>query len=213
MLDEDGEWKPNGRPQSTLARSFSAALNEAFMIDNSLDGLKQSVEKKWAFINILPQIAKLRKKAVSSQSQELEALEARLRETEERLKQRRSRTSSPSSSNNARNTSHRRPGIGRAFGGRGSETEPASVTSPLAGHPPISQSPPSTDLSSPHPVLPMPGAMPQTPGETGSGDYVMVNRHQITQHHADSAAKEIDERGIGTTPSPPTRRAPPQPVD
>ncbi|KAI9871836.1 MAG: hypothetical protein M1830_002398, partial [Pleopsidium flavum] len=62
MSDLDGDWKPNGRPQSyvilqtpqntvklirirTLARSFSAALNEAFMIDSSLDGLSQSVEQ------------------------------------------------------------------------------------------------------------------------------------------------------------------------
>lgn len=64
MAEED--WKPNGRPQScvvnsdhsgnteglirtrTIARSFSAALNEAFMIDNSLDGLSQAVEQKCA---------------------------------------------------------------------------------------------------------------------------------------------------------------------
>lgn len=34
----------------TIARSFSAALNEAFMIDNSLDGLSQAVEQKCAYI-------------------------------------------------------------------------------------------------------------------------------------------------------------------
>lgn len=35
----------------TIARSFSAALNEAFMIDNSLDGLSQAVEQKCAYIS------------------------------------------------------------------------------------------------------------------------------------------------------------------
>ena len=35
---------------STMARNFSASLNDAFAInDNSLDGLLQSVERKSAF--------------------------------------------------------------------------------------------------------------------------------------------------------------------
>jgi hypothetical protein len=36
----------------TIARSFSAALNEAFMIDNSLDGLSKAVEQKCAYMLI-----------------------------------------------------------------------------------------------------------------------------------------------------------------
>ena len=36
----------------TIARSFSAALNEAFMIDNSLDGLSKAVEQKCAYMFI-----------------------------------------------------------------------------------------------------------------------------------------------------------------
>jgi len=75
MSDEDldRDWKPNGRrPQSTMARSFSAALDDMFKIDNSIADLDAAVAEK--------------KQAVSSQTSELEALEARLRATEERLK-------------------------------------------------------------------------------------------------------------------------------
>ena len=58
----DREWKPNGRPQSsviisiatdptdlvnsTMARSFSAALNDVFKIDNSLADLDAAVDQK-----------------------------------------------------------------------------------------------------------------------------------------------------------------------
>lgn len=81
MASDGGDWKPSGRPTSMIARNFSADLNEAFATDSSLDGLVQSVQ--------------LKKEAVNSQTQELQALEARLRETEERLKERQSRDPSP----------------------------------------------------------------------------------------------------------------------
>jgi hypothetical protein len=58
----DREWKPNGRPQSsviisistdptdlvnsTMALSFSAALNDVFKIDNSLADLDAAVDQK-----------------------------------------------------------------------------------------------------------------------------------------------------------------------
>ncbi|KAH7357291.1 hypothetical protein BKA65DRAFT_393352 [Rhexocercosporidium sp. MPI-PUGE-AT-0058] len=74
MSDEemDREWKPSNRPQSTMAKSFSLALNDLFKIDNSITDLDAAVSEK--------------KKAVSTQTSELEALEARLKATEERLK-------------------------------------------------------------------------------------------------------------------------------
>ncbi|KAL9099310.1 MAG: hypothetical protein Q9163_005178, partial [Psora crenata] len=99
MADKDDDWKPNGRPQSTIARNFSASLHDVFDIDKNLGGLSQSLEQK--------------KKAVDSQTKELEALEARLKETEERLKQKTSRTSSPS----GRGSPHRRQPVGDAFYG------------------------------------------------------------------------------------------------
>ncbi|CAL3973401.1 unnamed protein product [Diplocarpon coronariae] len=71
-VEIDRQWKPSGRPTSTMAQSFSLALNDLFKIDNSLADLDAAVSEK--------------KKAVSTQTSELEALEARLKETEERLK-------------------------------------------------------------------------------------------------------------------------------
>ncbi|KAK1754388.1 hypothetical protein QBC47DRAFT_361465 [Echria macrotheca] len=75
MTDEelDRDWKPNGRrPQSTIARSFSQELMDIFRIENSVADLDEQVEK--------------RKQQLNSQTSELEALEARIREMEERLK-------------------------------------------------------------------------------------------------------------------------------
>jgi uncharacterized coiled-coil protein SlyX len=77
--DPDYAWKPNNRPQSTVARNFMTELNSLFNLDDDLDTLDKTVNEK--------------KQAVSTQTQELEALQARLREAEERLNQ--ARTSSP----------------------------------------------------------------------------------------------------------------------
>lgn len=153
-----------------------------------------------------------RKKAVSSQSQELEALEARLRETEERLKQRRSRNSSPSSPGNSRNTTHRRPPIDRTFSG-GDNTEQAVATSPLATQPPSTQSRPLTAQSPSYSVPRIPGAMPQTPAENGSSDYVMVNRDDGTQRQEIANAARFNGRKSENIASHPTRRAPPKPIE
>ncbi|KAM7206441.1 hypothetical protein V8F20_002790 [Naviculisporaceae sp. PSN 640] len=76
MTDEelDRDWKPNGRrPQSTIARSFSQELVDIFRIENSIADLDEQVDK--------------RKQQINSQTSELEALEARIREMEQRLKQ------------------------------------------------------------------------------------------------------------------------------
>ncbi|RKU47018.1 hypothetical protein DL546_008247 [Coniochaeta pulveracea] len=85
----DRDWKPNGRrPQSTIARSFSEELMNIFRIDNSVADLDEQVDK--------------RKQQLSSQTTELEALEARIREMEQRLQQRKSTHYSPDSSLNQR---------------------------------------------------------------------------------------------------------------
>jgi chromosome segregation ATPase len=69
----DRDWKPNGRrPQSTIARSFSAELGDIFRLENSLADLDREVDT--------------RKQKVSREAQELASLEARLKEMEERLK-------------------------------------------------------------------------------------------------------------------------------
>ncbi|KAF2281451.1 uncharacterized protein EI97DRAFT_367451 [Westerdykella ornata] len=72
MEDPDRDWKPNGRPQSTIAQNFMAELDNLFKMDGDLDSLDRNVHKK--------------KREVSMHTQQLEALQARLRETEERLK-------------------------------------------------------------------------------------------------------------------------------
>ena len=70
---------------STMARNFSDSLNSAFAIHENttpqLEDLAQSVSQK--------------KAAVDSQTSELQALEARIKEMDRRLEQRNSRTSSP----------------------------------------------------------------------------------------------------------------------
>jgi TolA-binding protein len=71
ILDRD--WKPNGRrPQSTLARSFSAELMDIFRIEDSISDLDQKVDE--------------RRQNVDKNAQELASIEARIREMEARLK-------------------------------------------------------------------------------------------------------------------------------
>lgn len=110
MADPDHGWKPNNRPQSTMARNFLSELDDLFKINGSIDDLDNNVAQK--------------KQAVTTHAQELEALEARLRETEARLQQ--AKSSPP-----ARNHSQRRSPLEGSFppGDRGRMAEPAS---PLA---------------------------------------------------------------------------------
>ncbi|KAK5453347.1 hypothetical protein LTS15_006532 [Exophiala xenobiotica] len=68
----DAGWKSKGRPQSTLARDFSAALDEMFKL-NGVGALEESVVQK--------------KDTVQSQQYQLEDLETKLREADARLKQ------------------------------------------------------------------------------------------------------------------------------
>ncbi|KAI0556250.1 hypothetical protein F4679DRAFT_578373 [Xylaria curta] len=76
------DWVPNGRrPQSTIARSFSAELMDIFRIENSVADLDEQVDK--------------RKQQVTSGQTELQALEARLKEMEARLQMSKAGPSSP----------------------------------------------------------------------------------------------------------------------
>ncbi|EXJ77281.1 hypothetical protein A1O3_10439, partial [Capronia epimyces CBS 606.96] len=67
----DAGWKANGRPQSTLARDFSATLDDLFKL-NGVGALEESVEQK--------------KDTLQSQRYQLENLDAKLRETDEKLR-------------------------------------------------------------------------------------------------------------------------------
>ncbi|KAI1118124.1 hypothetical protein F5Y14DRAFT_447535 [Nemania sp. NC0429] len=86
------DWVPNGRrPQSTIARSFSAELMDIFRIENSIADLDEQIDKR--YVSLHPRKAALRigsKQVVSTGQSELQALEARLKEMEARL-----RTSKP----------------------------------------------------------------------------------------------------------------------
>ena len=96
---------------------------------------------------------------MNSQSQELEALEARIRETEERLKQQQSRTSSPAGKTGASKSPHRRKPLGDTFAGHENDRTQPSVASPLSTQAPTTQSvsastmsqwrPAALDISSP----------------------------------------------------------------
>ncbi|RDL40127.1 Uncharacterized protein BP5553_00106 [Venustampulla echinocandica] len=168
----DREWKPSNRPQSTMARSFSLALNDLFMIDNSVADLDAVVSEK--------------KKAVSSQASELEALEARLKATEERLKARQAlgagagAGSSPKTKPSGRSSPRVRTPLGDTFASSSPKGE--HETSPLATEfgseatdgqhteQPGEGRPASHRKQESYTGPPVPGALPPTPG-TSEGEY------------------------------------------
>ncbi|KIW62647.1 hypothetical protein PV04_10804 [Phialophora macrospora] len=67
----DAGFQPNGRPQSTIALDFSAALDDLFKL-NGIGALEESVEQK--------------KETVNTRKYELEDLETKLREADNKLK-------------------------------------------------------------------------------------------------------------------------------
>jgi hypothetical protein len=77
--NEDSKQFAKERPISTIARSFSAQLNDAFLIDDTLDQLSSTVEQK--------------KLSVTFHSKELEELEARIRRAEALLEEKKKRFS------------------------------------------------------------------------------------------------------------------------
>ncbi|KAE8448870.1 hypothetical protein EG329_008872 [Mollisiaceae sp. DMI_Dod_QoI] len=180
MSDEemDREWKPSARPQSTMARSFSLALNDLFKIDNSLADLDAAVYEKCVIPTcpLTPFLPACRKKAVSTQTSELEALEARLKATEERLKKA-SGGSPPGKSSTGRSSPRSRVPLGDTF----KDEEPA--TSPLssefrnsAGRPQAKEGWKPNEYSAS-----MPGTLPPTPGASegeSESEYVLVSRRQ-----------------------------------
>jgi hypothetical protein len=225
MSDEelDREWKPSkARPQSTMARSFSLALNDLFKIDNSIADLDAAVSEKYVpSIHLKDVLTPAnRKRAVSSQTSELEALEARLRATEERLKKAASAGVSPEGkSSTGRSSSRQRTALGDTF--THSPTKEESPTSPLASEfrqtsrQNTSDRPQSGNVGRPasgwkqeaHPsyVAPqMPGGLPPTPGASESegseseSDYVVVG--------AERKSADIGEDGDMPPPPPPPQK-------
>ncbi|KAI9723830.1 MAG: hypothetical protein M1828_004080 [Chrysothrix sp. TS-e1954] len=160
----------NSRPESTLAMDFSSALDGAFNLSGELPDLQENVEQK--------------KKAVTSQSQELEEIEARLKATEERLKRAGMETSSTSVASGQRESAQRSPQTSanqtaqpRSPGtaGRQPPTSPGRAP-PGAHNPAMRSSAAGSSLSerAPTPLNPsrtpaMPGALPESPGSTKEG--------------------------------------------
>lgn len=141
----DRNWQPNGRrPQSTIARSFSQELMDIFKIENSLTDLDADVDK--------------RKKQVNTQTSELEALEARIKEMEERLK----RSKEPGQSGSSPRAP--RQGLGDTFGGPASSA-PAEKDLPQR---PLQGSRPGTAKPTQHAPV-HGGAMPPTPTASEDG--------------------------------------------
>ncbi|KAI1275733.1 hypothetical protein F5Y07DRAFT_400045 [Xylaria sp. FL0933] len=84
----DRDWVPNGRrPQSTIARSFSAELMDIFRIENSVADLDEQIDKRRRIESKTDSsLPPGRKQQVNSGQTELQALEARIKEMEARLK-------------------------------------------------------------------------------------------------------------------------------
>lgn len=133
MANDGGDWKPSGRPTSMIGRNFSADLNNAFAMDSSLDGLVQSVQ--------------LKKEAVDSQTQELQALEARLRDTEERLKERQSRDPSPADTSSGTKPPQSRQPLGNTISGQKNDRLEPFTTSPQAAQAQASRSVSASTMS------------------------------------------------------------------
>lgn len=209
------------RPQSTMARSFSLALNDLFKIDNSIADLDAAVSEKYVCFPLLQKMLTpaSRKRAVYNQTSELEALEARLRATEERLKKAASAGASPAKPSSGRSSPRPRAAIGEDTFAP-SPTKEDSPTSPLASEfrrisrPNTSDRPESGRGGRPtsgwkqeaHPSYaapPLPGALPPTPNDTPSAsegesdsDYVVVGQER----------KSADIGEDGDMPPPPPQK-------
>ncbi|KAL8365580.1 hypothetical protein RB595_004410 [Gaeumannomyces hyphopodioides] len=148
----DRDWKPNGRrPQSTIARSFSAELVDIFRIENSVADLDEKVVK--------------RKQEIDSRTAELEALEARIKEMEALLRTGGSPPSSAAAGSGSTSQHLRAPVVG-AFDGaqqaqQGEQQQVQEDASSKYG------SRPGTARASRQAV---PGALPPTPTESEDGD-------------------------------------------
>ena len=105
----------------TMALTFSADLDNIFGIGDGIDGLQKTVEEKFARQLTLRQDKigsnDFRKQNVSSQTAELQALEARLQATEARLKEKMSRSSSAVVGNNFKYNLSRKATLGHASQG------------------------------------------------------------------------------------------------
>ncbi|KAF5718003.1 CENP a CENPA-CAD centromere complex subunit domain-containing protein [Fusarium globosum] len=154
LTDEelDRDWQPSGRrPQSTIARSFSAELMDIFRIENSLTDLDQQVHDK--------------KQTVDKNTEELASLEARIREMEDRLRRSVGTTQqrSPLPQVQTQNTNQSQ-----------TQQQPSSLGAPTDDS--KARSRPGTARASQQ--APSSGNMPPTPGAS-EGEYYVVTRDDL----------------------------------
>ncbi|KAI4272817.1 MAG: hypothetical protein L6R38_006505 [Xanthoria sp. 2 TBL-2021] len=148
--------RESGPPEirSSISRTFSADLNDAFSVDKNLDGLVQSVERK--------------KQEVSSEIQELEALEAKLKETEEKLKEKQASPAANRVSDNGIQQQTPPPAYRAQAQENSTASGPATVDEGTGSS--VDQAPSTSTMSYWRP--PMPGALPETPGESPQNSYL-----------------------------------------
>ncbi|KAF4443280.1 CENP-Q a CENPA-CAD centromere complex subunit domain-containing [Fusarium acutatum] len=156
LTDEelDRDWQPSGRrPQSTIARSFSAELMDIFRIENSLTDLDQQVHDK--------------KQTVDKNTEELASLEARIREMEDRLRRSVGTTQqrSPLPQVQTQNTNQSQTQ---------QQQQPSSLDAPTDDS--KARSRPGTARASQQ--APSSGNMPPTPGAS-EGEYYVVTRDDL----------------------------------
>jgi hypothetical protein len=201
-----------------MARSFSLALNDLFKIDNSLADLDAAVYEKYLPpstllipCNVDPKPFLHRKKAVSSQTSELEALEARLRATEERLK-----AAASNKSPSGRSSPKARTPLADTFAQ--SPTRASSAKSPFAsefgkaGSRPATANRPKTGEGRPtsgwiqeqEDVPPMPGQMPPTPGASEGESSASENEYVLFERRRNRADLGLKDEGV--PPNPPQTR-------
>ena len=135
---------------------------------------------------MLTQDLSRRKKAVSTQTSELEALEARLKATEERLKA----AASSKSPSPGRSSPKPRTPLGDTF--TQSPTKANNPTSPLStefekpGSRPATANRPKTGDGRPS-APPMPGQLPPTPGASEGESYSSENEYVLVERQRKSA--------------------------
>ncbi|KAF5966093.1 CENP-Q a CENPA-CAD centromere complex subunit domain-containing protein [Fusarium coicis] len=155
LTDEelDRDWQPSGRrPQSTIARSFSAELMDIFRIENSLTDLDQQVHDK--------------KQTVDKNTEELASLEARIREMEDRLRRSVGTTQrSPLPQVQTQNINQSQTQ---------QQQQPSSLDAPTDDS--KARSRPGTARASQQ--APSSGNMPPTPGAS-EGEYYVVTRDDL----------------------------------
>ncbi|KAF2172539.1 hypothetical protein M409DRAFT_17770 [Zasmidium cellare ATCC 36951] len=165
-MAEEEKQKFNTRPESTIAQNFAADLDSMFGLNAppGVDNLSRTVEEK--------------KHTVTTGEQQLQELEAKLRETEERLA-RVSRQNSPSrQANTAVPRTH--PESKQAADGAAKPSPLAQKPTYPADRPPTSGDRPPTERADTQEIVRnIPGAMPETPQPQygGSNEYVMVDRN------------------------------------